>query len=256
MKTLRINKASQIAAALAVASCLFHAASARADVLLFDDFSDGNYTSDPAWTATQGTWTVSDDAAHTSGSASNNYLRTQDFTKIENGTFTFSLDVKFSSSTVTGDNRFYMRMRDSANSLAGYEVAIAQGTMANTNINLLGGATITGMEKTNSPYTFPLDTYVTITWERLASGAMTIYVGDQLYMSVTDSSVSNFDTLEIGGRVGIGTPVTTIYNYSFTNIELSTVPEPGSAGLLLGAAGGAFLMAARRRPARACHTLS
>jgi hypothetical protein len=252
MKTLRLKIVSPIVAALAVASGFLTAAPVRADVLLFDDFSDGNYTSDPAWTVTQGAWTVSDDAVHTSGSAANVYLRTQDFDAITNGTFAFSLEVKFSSSTVVGDNRFYMRMRDSTSSYTGYEVAIAQGTMANTNINVLpGGATITGQTKTSSPYTFPLDTYVTITWERLASGAMMIYVEDQLYMSVTDSSVSNYDTLEIGGRVGITNPVPTIYNYSFTDIQLSTVPEPGSVGLLLGA-GGAFLLVSRRRHTRIC----
>jgi hypothetical protein len=242
----------RMVAALAIASGLFCTASARADVLLFDDFSDGNYTSNPAWTVTQGEWTVSDDAVHTAGTAANAYLRTQDFTAITNGAFTFTLDVKFSSSTVTGDNRFYLRMRDSTNGFSGYELAIAQGTMANTNINLLGTATIGTQTKTSSPYTFPLDTYVTITWERLASGAMTVYVGDQLYISVDASSIARFDTLEIGGRVGIGNPVTTIYHYSFTNIELSSVPEPGSLGLMLGGAGAFLLAAARRRRMGRC----
>lgn len=124
--------------------------------------------------------------------------------------------------------------------------------MGNTGIGAVGGATIGTQTKTTSPYTFPLDTYVTITWERTALGAMNVLVGGQQYLSVATSSITNFkgfDTLDIGGRTYID--ANTIYGYSFTNVELSTVPEPGSVGLLLGV-GGAFLMVSRRRRSRMC----
>jgi len=253
MNTLRMKTAPKIAAALAVASGLFFASSARADVLLFDDFSDGNYTSDPAWSASQGTWSVSDDAVHTGGGTSSfTFLQTKDFTNITSGVFSLSVDVQFSSLTVVGTNRIVLRMRDSQNSSAGFEVAIAQGTMNNSGISAVSGATIGTQTKTTSPYTFPLDTYVTITWERTALGAMTVHVGNQLYFSVDTSSITNFkgfDTLDIGGRTYID--ATTTYGYSFTNVELSTVPEPNSVGLLLGV-GGVFLMVSRRRRSRMC----
>lgn len=213
-------------------------------VVLEDNFSNG-YTSDPAWTVNGGSWswTSGNDFVSTAGTASNAYLATTDFVPIETGVFSLSVDVQFSSSTVSGNNRFYLRMRDSTNSLAGYEIAIAQGTMANSTINNLGTATKGTTTVTSTPYTFALDTWTTITWTRDAEGAMSIYVGDQLYMSTPSSSVGYYDRLEIGGRVYINE--TTSYTYSFTNVTLATVPEPTVAGLLV--TGGLTTLLLRRR---------
>lgn len=215
-------------------------------ILLEDDFSNG-YTSDPAWTVTAGSWNWTDgnDYITTAGIASNAYLRTTEFTPISTGIFTFSAEVNFSSLDVSGNNRFYLRMRDSTSGLAGYEIAIAQGTMANTTFTALGGATLGTQTKTTTPTTFGAGTWTTITWTRDAEGAMEVYVGDKLYLSISASSVSYFDTIELGGRVYINE--STSYYHSFTNVQLSTIPEPGSLGLFAASALTCFFLLKGKR---------
>lgn len=219
--------------------------SAGAAVLFQDDFSDGNFSSNPIWTPTAGTWSVGGGAVMNDGTTSNDYLRTMDFAPVTDGVFSVSVDVRFTSSTVTGNNRLYLRMRDSTAGYAGYEVAIAQGTTANTTFTAISGATLGTQWKTTSPQTFPLDSYVNITWTRDSSGAMTVYVDGKEYMSISSSSVSRFDTFEIGGRAKITDGPT--YTYSFDNITISTVPEPASAASLVGGTGLALCFLRRRR---------
>lgn len=202
--------------------------------LLQDSFSDGNFTSSPTWTVSTGTWSVSGGAVTDAGTTvANDYLTTKDFTAITNGVFSLSVDIKFDSSDVTGNNRFYLRMRDSTAGSAGYEVAIAQGTFNNSTFNLLGGATVGTLTKASTAHTFSTSSFVNVTWTRDSSGKMTVFVDGSEYMSVSSSSVSSFDTLQIGGRGVVASPAAT-YTFSFDNIQLSSIPEPRSAAMWFG----------------------
>jgi|GEM_PF-2188599 hypothetical protein len=210
-----------------------------ASVHLFEDtFADGNYTANPVWLVSAGDWSVVDGAVQNAGLIENDYLTTRDFTPIANGVFTVSIDVKFSSEDVTGNNRLYIRMRDSGGGNSGYEIAIAQGTMNNSTVNVLGGATVSGVIRTSTAHTFPLDEYVNITWSRDSSGSMLVTVNGREYMSIAGSSISTFDTLQIGGR-GLVKNTTASYTFSFDNIRLSasTGPEPRPAAAVPGGAG-------------------
>jgi hypothetical protein len=213
--------------------------------LLHDDFSDGNFTSSPTWTVSAGNWSVSNGAVVSGGLASNDYLGTTDFTAINNGAFSVSVDVKFSSADVTGYNRLYLRMRDSTNGGAGYEVSIAQGTFNNTTVNVIGGATVGTITKASSANTFSTTRYVNITWTRDSSGVMTVSVNGQEYMSVASSSISSFDTFQIGGRGFID--ATTSYTYSFDNVSISSIPEPSTAAIFAGGVGAIVAGLYRRR---------
>lgn len=215
--------------------------------LLQDDFSDGNFTSNPTWTVSTGTWSVSNGAVTDAGTTiANDYLQTKDFTAISGGVFSLSVDIKFDSTDVTGNNRFYLRLRDSTAGSAGYEVAIAQGTFNNTTFNTLGGATVGTVTKASTAYTFSTTDYINVTWTRDSSGKMTVFVNGSEYMSVASSSISTFDTLQIGGRGVVASPAAT-YTFSFDNIQLSSIPEPKTAAILIGGIGALAAGAARRR---------
>lgn len=221
------------------------AAGVSAQSLLQDDFSDGNYTSNPVWTVSAGGWSVSDGALVSAGLVSNDYIGTKDFAAINNGVFSISIDVMFTSADVSGNNRIYLRMRDSTNGNAGYEVAIAQGTFNNTTFTALNGATVGSVVKASAAYTFSTSEYVNITWTRDSSGTMTVSVNGQEYMSVASSSIASFDWLQIGGRGFID--ATTSYTYSFDNVQLSSIPEPKTAALFFGGASAFAACMYRRR---------
>ncbi|MFH1496639.1 MAG: endo-1,3-alpha-glucanase family glycosylhydrolase [Verrucomicrobiota bacterium] len=199
---------------------LFGATSAVSEVILQDEFSDGNFTSGPAWTISAGSWSVVEGGVKNGAFSANDYLSTSDFAAITHGVFSVSVRVRFSSASVSGNNRIYLRMRDSTDGFKGYEVAIAQSTMANTLISGISGGTIGSQTKTTTPYAFPVDKYVTINWTRTRLGEMVVSVAGQEYLRVASSSISVFDTFQIGGRGLIND--TTAYTYSFDKIQVET----------------------------------
>ncbi|MDR1280017.1 MAG: hypothetical protein LBK99_04270 [Opitutaceae bacterium] len=234
---------------LGLAAGMLCASSAPAAVLLTDDFSDGNYTANPVWTVQTGVWSASDGVIQSAGTRDNEYLVTK-FSPITNGTFSISVDVRFDSTDAVGNNRLYLLMRDSSNGSAGYEVAIAQGTLNNTQIRAISGASVGTQTKATSAYTFSTTGFVTVTWTRTALGEMVVSIAGTEYMRVATSSVSIFDTFMIGSRSLVAATETTsevAYTHAFDNILLTSpdaaIPEAKTAALLVGVAGliGALL---------------
>ncbi|MFH1496641.1 MAG: hypothetical protein ABII82_02330 [Verrucomicrobiota bacterium] len=110
----------------------------------------------------------------------------------------------------------------------------------------LNGATLGTKTNASSAFTFPTTSFVNVIWTRDSDGKMTVLVNGSEYMSVSSSSVSSYDTLQLGGRGFVSaTPAT--YTFSFDNVQLSSIPEPRTAAVWFGGISALTVAMYRRR---------
>lgn len=202
----------------------------RADdgILLSDTFADHDYSQNPVWKSLRAgePWTVTSGAVGPGGNVIFDTLETQDFEQIADGAFDLCMKVRFESRLQDGNNRLFLRMRDSKSNRDGYEVVISQGTSNNVLLGEIGGAAISQKLKT-APFNFPPDDFVQIRWARDTHGTMKVWVGGDEYIDGTDTAFQKFDVLEVGSRsfISEGANPPSGMRHFFSDIKLRKGPE-------------------------------
>lgn len=204
--------------------------SLRADdaVLLSDTFADQDYSRNPAWKPLQSgqPWTVVDGAVVPGGTVIFDTLETENFEPITNGAFDLSLKVRFESGLQDGNNRFFLRLRDSKSDRGGYEVVISQGTSNNVLLGVIGASAISQKLETK-PFIFPPEDFVSVRWVRDAHGAMKVWVDGDEYLSGTDTGFQELDVLVLGSRsfMAEGANPPSGLRHFFSDVKLRKGPE-------------------------------
>jgi hypothetical protein len=182
----------------------FHLGSVQADdaVLINETFKDQDASRNPAWKPMKNAepWLVAEGAVVPGGTVIFDTLETQDFPPITNGAFDLTLKVRFESSLRDGNNRFFLRMRDSNSDRGGYEVVISQGTSNNVLLGAIGAGDAISQKVESTPFVFPTEDFVPVRWVRDAQGAMKVWVAGDEYLSGTDTGFQTFDVLALGSR--------------------------------------------------------
>lgn len=196
--------------------------------LLTDSFQSESTNLFLHWQPMKGSqpWVIENDGVVATGETIFDSLESKDFPAITEGAFDLNLEVMFESTISGGDNRFFLRMRDSESANRGYEVVIAQGTANNTYIGLIGGGYSSKGLK-SSAFTFPADQFVKVRWVRDLHGKMQVFVEDILYLELDDDLFSRFDRVVLGTRAFIseGDSGPSGLRHYFRNFELKRGPE-------------------------------
>lgn len=171
------------------------------EVLLFhDDFKDGDLKGGTLWTpkSTKEPWTVASGAVTASGKIPFDALSTSDFKPIVNGVFDLRFTVTFDSAEKSGDNRFSVYLRDSANRHNGYGATIAQGTGNNSGIERLEDGKVSGLcpLPPGKVFFFPPGKPVEVRFTRSADGALRLFIDGVQRMEATDARFSRFDRVQ------------------------------------------------------------
>lgn len=245
----RIIKSRLLPLGFSAAFFLATSMSAEAAGALFeDDFSDGNFTADPAWSSQSGAWSVVGGALRSTGYWNEIRLPQGTFSVAEDGAFVLQFDVAFDSASVTGNNRFSIQLRgtDSQNVAFGYTIAVANGTWDNTGMTSTKSFSL--LSRAATPPSFLANEPTPIRWERDAAGVVTLSVaGTVCWTYQTDPALVDYSSFWLFSR-GNTAQVPDLL-HSFDNFQVSSIPETASAGWVLGGMGLITACAWRRRDA-------
>ncbi|MDT0531477.1 right-handed parallel beta-helix repeat-containing protein [Micromonospora sp. DSM 115977] len=176
------------AALLAVALTVGMAATAHADTLFSDDFSDGNSS---GWTASGGSWSVTGDSARAlrqggTSSDARSLAGTSSWTD-------YSVQATVRPTAFNGSNRFVALLARVQSSTSYYYLALRSNNTVE--LKRLSGGSATTLDTaalsvdTGTTYTVRLD---------VAGGSLKGYVNGALLAEATDTSYAN-------GRIGVAT---------------------------------------------------
>jgi len=199
-------------------------------VVFKDDFSDGTYGENPAWTEANRNlpWTIGQDGGRSfvepTGKIPWDSLRIA-IPPLADGSFELQFDVRFRSEEVLGANRFYVILGNSEDSFRGYQLDIAQGTTNNCTLSRMGPDGSQPFAFISEKITFPENTFVRVKWTRRVDGTMSVTIDGQEYFSATDTAYSRFDRLTIGSvSPAQRTTAGNAFTQAFADIVL-TAPE-------------------------------
>lgn len=189
------------ALAALVAACPLRAGTGS--VVFKEDFSDGTYGENPAWTEANPNlpWTVGQDGGRffvePSGKIPWDSLRIA-IPPLSDGSFELQFDVRFRSEEVLGANRFFVILGNSEDNFRGYQLDVAQGTTNNCTLSRIGPDGAQPFAFISEKVAFPENTFVRVKWTRRADGSMSVAIDGQEYFSATDAAYSRFDRLTVG----------------------------------------------------------
>ncbi len=171
------------------------------ETLLFqDDFRDGNLKDNTVWKSKSASspWQVTASRATATGKIAFDSLSTSDFKAIANGAFDLRFTIVFASDAKTGDNRFSVYLRDSANGNNGYGATIAQGTSNNSGLEKIdsGKTTMLCQLPPAKAFYFSPDKATEIRLRREPSGLLELSIDGNPVLKATDSAFSRFDCLQ------------------------------------------------------------
>jgi hypothetical protein len=193
------------------------AASTAGQVFLSDNFADGNYTSNPAWKVSAGSWKVDTKGAtvglnSTIGQSTNNKVTGNDVLKAILGvqeqqapqstyasiytaapiSNTFKMTVKLTSFNKNGPINIGPYQGASASS--GYRLVYHPGKDTGLVLQRIVGNQVTQVGSYNDPVNLEDSKVHEITWSRDASGKMRVYIDGQQLIIATDTQITgNFD---------------------------------------------------------------
>jgi hypothetical protein len=187
-------------------------ASTAGQVFLHDNFSDGNYTANPVWKVSAGTWAVDTKGANIGlysqiGAATSNKVTGNDVLKAILGvqeqqapqsTYasiytaapianTFRMSMKFKSGTKKGPLNIGPYQGASASS--GYRLVYQPGNETGLVLQRIVGNQVTQVGSFNDPINLEDGKTHELIWQREASGKMRVYLDNQQLIIATDTQI-------------------------------------------------------------------
>ena len=188
------------------------AASTAGQVFLYDNFADGNYTANPVWKVSAGSWAVDTKGANIGlysqiGAATSNKVTGNDVLKAILGvqqqqapqsTYasiytaapianTFRMSMKFKSGTKKGPLNIGPYQGASASS--GYRLVYQPGNETGLVLQRIVGNQVTQVGAYNDPINLEDNKTHELIWQREASGKMRVYLDNQQLIIATDTQI-------------------------------------------------------------------
>jgi hypothetical protein len=196
-------------AAAAVASSL----GGPGTIFLYDNFSDGNYTANPAWKVSAGAWKVDTKGSlvglsSTIGASSSNKVSGNDVLKAILGvqqqeapqstyasiytpvaiSNTFKMNIKFVSGNKSGPLNIGPYQGASASS--GYRLVYQPGNETGLVLQRIVGNQVTQLGAYNDPINLEDGKTHELTWQRESTGKMRVYLDGQQLIIATDTQIA------------------------------------------------------------------
>jgi hypothetical protein len=182
-------------------------------VFLHDNFSDGNYTTNPVWKVSAGSWKVDTKGAtqglsSTIGASSNNKITGDDVLKAILGaqqqeapqsTYasiytatpianTFRMTMKFVSGNKNGP--LYIGPYQGASASSGYRLVYQPGDEVGLVLQRFVGNQVTQVGSYNDPINLEDGKAHELMWQREATGKMRVYLDNQQMIIATDTQIT------------------------------------------------------------------
>jgi hypothetical protein len=189
------------------------ALSTAGTVFLWDKFSDGNYTANPTWKVSAGTWRVDTKGTTTgltssTGQATSNKITGNDVMKAILGvqeqqapksTYasiyapaqignSFKMTTSFTSSSANGP--LNIGPYQGANATSGYRLVYQPGNETGLLLQRIVGNKVTQLGAYNDPIKLEDGKVHQLVWSREANGKMRVYVDGQQMIIVTDTQIT------------------------------------------------------------------
>ncbi|WP_343717159.1 hypothetical protein [Inquilinus sp.] len=151
-----------------------------------DDFSDGNYTANPAWTSLQGTWTVDKNGLHSDTKAANGQQGGVAAISLQQGLKnTFGLD--FALADLANQGQFEIRVFQGTSKDSGYRLVYLPSNSPVFALYRAGRSGITQVAQTTNTAPLRRGDRTRLTWTRDAAGRMVVALDGKTIIEASDN---------------------------------------------------------------------
>ncbi|MGK9244284.1 hypothetical protein KXS07_18200 [Inquilinus limosus] len=151
-----------------------------------DDFSDGNYTANPAWTSLQGSWTVDGRGLHSDTKAAAGQQGGVAAIALQQG-LKNSFGLEFDLTDVANQGQFEIRVYQGASKDSGYRLVYLPSNSPVFALYRAGRSGITQVAQTTNTAPLRRGDRTRITWTRDAAGRMVVALDGKTVIEASDN---------------------------------------------------------------------
>jgi hypothetical protein len=151
-----------------------------------DDFSDGNYTANPAWTSLQGTWTVDKSGLHSDTKAANGQQGGVAAISLQQ-TLKNNFGLEFELTDVANQGQFEIRVYQGQSKDSGYRLVYLPANSPVFALYRAGRSGITQVAQTTNTAPLRRGDRTRITWTRDAAGRMVVALDGKTIIEASDN---------------------------------------------------------------------
>ncbi|MGO1078404.1 hypothetical protein [Inquilinus sp. CA228] len=151
-----------------------------------DDFSDGNFTANPAWTSLQGTWTVDKSGLHSDTKAANGQQGGVAAISLQQ-TLKNNFGLEFELTDVANQGQFEIRVFQGASKDSGYRLVYLPANSPVFALYRAGRSGITQVAQTSNTAPLRRGDRTRITWTRDAAGRMVVALDGKTIIEASDN---------------------------------------------------------------------
>lgn len=151
-----------------------------------DDFSDGNYTANPAWTSLQGTWSVDKNGLHSDTKAANGQQGGVAAISLQQG-LKNNFGLEFELTDIANQGQFEIRVFQGASKDSGYRLVYLPSNSPVFALYRAGRSGITQVSQTTNTAPLRRGDRTRLTWTRDAAGRMVVALDGKTIIEASDN---------------------------------------------------------------------
>ncbi|MFE0755727.1 hypothetical protein ACFW16_17335 [Inquilinus sp. NPDC058860] len=151
-----------------------------------DDFSDGNYTANPAWTSLQGTWSVDRNGLHSDTKAANGQQGGVAAIALQQG-LKNNFGLEFELTDIANQGQFEIRVYQGTSKDSGYRLVYLPSNSPVFALYRAGRSGITQVAQTTNTAPLRRGDRTRLTWTRDAAGRMVVALDGKTVIEASDN---------------------------------------------------------------------
>jgi hypothetical protein len=151
-----------------------------------DDFSDGNYTANPAWTSLQGTWSVDRNGLHSDTKAANGQQGGVAAISLQQG-LKNNFGLEFELTDIANQGQFEIRVFQGVSKDSGYRLVYLPSNSPVFALYRAGRSGITQVAQTTNTAPLRRGDRTRLTWTRDAAGRMVVALDGKTVIEASDN---------------------------------------------------------------------
>lgn len=151
-----------------------------------DDFSDGNYTANPAWTSLQGTWTVDKNGLHSDTKAAGGQQGGVAAISLQQ-TLKNNFGLEFALADIANQGQFEIRVFQGTSKDSGYRLVYLPSNSPVFALYRAGRSGITQVAQTSNTAPLRRGERTRLTWTRDAAGRMVVALDGKAIIEASDN---------------------------------------------------------------------
>lgn len=151
-----------------------------------DDFNDGNYTANPAWTSLQGTWSVDKSGLHSDTKAANGQQGGVAAISLQQG-LKNNFGLEFELTDIANQGQFEIRVFQGQSKDSGYRLVYLPSNSPVFALYRAGRSGITQVAQTTNTAPLRRGDRTRLTWTRDAAGRMVVALDGKTIIEASDN---------------------------------------------------------------------